>query len=374
MSLNKKTPIKKKSSLTHLLTLIVIACIGVVGGFSFKHFSKDTFSNGKGAEINGSKPPSLKIPETKLNNDTKLSKAKITKPLAKNKLKKSSEKKSPLIVLKKINRELKPREISNKSNNSFKRTQPLQKANPDTIPNWKKYAVQVELTGDSQIVVIFDDMGVDQIHSKIVTDLLAPLTLSYLPYSRNIKEQTQRAANNGHELLMHIPMEPINHKIDPGPNVLLDGIPEDELLHTLRWNLNQFTKFVGVNNHMGSNFTSNYSLMKIVFRELKQRGLFILDSLTSNNSKGEIVAKSLNLPFVKRDLFIDHVDDKIAIKKQLLQVEKISQARGFAIAICHPRETTINIIRPWLLTLKKKGFQLIPLSAVIASKFLSKNK
>jgi len=374
MSLNKKTPIKKKSSLTHLLTLIVIACIGVVGGFSFKHFSKDTFSNGKGAEINGSKPPSLKIPETKLNNDTKLSKAKITKPLAKNKLKKSSEKKSPLIVLKKINRELKPREISNKSNNSFKRTQPLQKANPDTIPNWKKYAVQVELTGDSQIVVIFDDMGVDQIHSKIVTDLLAPLTLSYLPYSRNIKEQTQRAANNGHELLMHIPMEPINHKIDPGPNVLLDGIPEDELLHTLRWNLNQFTKFVGVNNHMGSNFTSNYSLMKIVFRELKQRGLFFLDSLTSNNSKGEIVAKSLNLPFVKRDLFIDHVDDKIAIKKQLLQVEKISQARGFAIAICHPRETTINIIRPWLLTLKKKGFQLIPLSAVIASKFLSKNK
>ncbi len=45
-------------------------------------------------------------------------------------------------------------------------------------------------------------------------------------------------------------------KIKPGPNALTVDLPEEEIRRRLGWALDAFEGYVGINNHMGSRFTS----------------------------------------------------------------------------------------------------------------------
>lgn len=245
-------------------------------------------------------------------------------------------------------------------------TEPVSEdAAPKIIQKWQQNAVTINTDGRPKIAIVFDDMGVDRRRSKRATELPGPLTLSYLTYGNDLAQQTRDARGAGHELMMHIPMEPTSATVDPGPNVLLSGMGEEELLKNLRWNLDQFDGYIGVNNHMGSRFTSNLAGMKIVLKELKRRGLLFLDSVTSAQSQGRKAAKQVGIPFIVRNVFLDHVDDLEEINQRLRQVEQLALKQGHVVAIGHPRETTLKAIIPWLETIEERGFQLVPLSTLI---------
>ena len=216
-----------------------------------------------------------------------------------------------------------------------------------------------------RIVLVIDDLGVDKSRTARTIQLPGPLTLSFLTYANGLGDQTRAAREAGHELWMHIPMEPGSTDVDPGPNVLLTGTPEAELLNSLNWNLEQFSGYVGINNHMGSRFTADRTGMLTLMKELKKRGLFFLDSVTSGKTVGRKVARAAGVPFASRNVFLDHQDDVRGIEKRLKEVEKLARQTGAAIAIGHPREATLKALIAWLDKIEGRGFRLVPLSAVI---------
>ncbi len=237
------------------------------------------------------------------------------------------------------------------------------------LPAWKRYAVAVAgAAGRPRIAIVIDDLGIDKPRTARAISLPGPLTLSFLTYATDLKQQTRDARSAGHELLMHIPMEPGSTDVDPGPNVLLTGVPPQELLASLNWNLDQFGGYVGVNNHMGSRFTADLAGMTIVMEVLKKRNLLFLDSITAGNSQGRKAARKFGVPFAGRNVFLDHVDDVGEIKKRLEEVERLARRTGAAIAIGHPREATLQALLPWLKGIEAKGFQLIPLSATLKTR------
>ena len=65
-----------------------------------------------------------------------------------------------------------------------------------------------------------------------------------------------------------------------------------------------------------------------------------------------------------RDVFLDNEPDKERIQAQLLELEKISRRRGYAIGIGHPYDATVAALSEWLDTLPDKGIVLVPLSKV----------
>ena len=73
-------------------------------------------------------------------------------------------------------------------------------------------------------------------------------------------------------------MQPSLTDVDPGPNALLRGLSEDEIRERIAWSLSQFEGYVGINNHMGSAFSTWDEGMAVVLQELRDRGLFFLDS------------------------------------------------------------------------------------------------
>ena len=186
-----------------------------------------------------------------------------------------------------------------------------------------------------------------------------------MAYAEDLMQQTQKARAKGHELMLHVPMEPSSSSINPGLNVLLSGMPEDELLKNITWSLDQMTGYVGINNHMGSRFTSDRASMKIVVSALKAQGYMFLDSVTSSKTVAHDIARQGGIPYAVRNVFLDHKDDLAAIKTQLRRTEQIAKRTGVAIAIGHPRDNTIEALREWLPDLNERGFQLVPISAVV---------
>jgi len=241
----------------------------------------------------------------------------------------------------------------------------LQQADAAALPAWQRYALPVTLSDKPLIVVVIDDVGLDRRRARQTVDLPGPLTLSYMAYAEDLTQQTQKARAKGHELMLHVPMEPSSSTINPGPNVLLSGMPEDELLKNIAWSLDQVSGYVGINNHMGSRFTSDRTSMKTVVGALKARGYLFLDSVTAGKTVAHDVAREGGIPYAVRNVFLDHKDDLATIKTQLRRTEQIAKRTGVAIAIGHPRDNTIEALQEWLPNLEERGFQLVPISSVV---------
>ena len=230
---------------------------------------------------------------------------------------------------------------------------------------WLRHAVSVDLSSDRpKIAVVIDDLGLSQSRTKATMALPGPLTMAFLPYANNLDSQTKDARDAGHELLVHIPMQPISDSQDPGPKALRTDLTSDEMLRRLRSALASFDGYVGINNHMGSKFTSDTKGMLVVLQELKRRGLMFLDSQTSNNSVAGDLAASLDMPNAKRSVFIDHDQDANSVRRSLNQLEVTARHFGVAVGIGHPHRVTLDALAEWLPGLAERGFDLIPISAV----------
>lgn len=218
--------------------------------------------------------------------------------------------------------------------------------------------------GKAVIAIVIDDVGLDVAGSRRAVALPGFITLSYIPYSQHLQDQAKEARNAGHELLLHMPMQPVGHE-DPGPGALIVGLPMDELRHRFDAALASFTGFDGMNNHMGSKFTADTEGMEMVIDELQQRHLFYLDSRTSLQSVGAKVAKERGLPTVSRDVFLDDVISVSAIQAQLEQAEHVAKRKGYAIAIGHPHTATLQALEEWIPDVQRRGFTLVPVNSLV---------
>ena len=237
------------------------------------------------------------------------------------------------------------------------------------LPRWRQFAVATTapLVQDVPLIaIVIDDMGVDKKRSGLAIDLPAPLTLSFLTYATQLESQTERARGRGHELMLHVAMEPGSKTADPGPNALLTTLSDAELKRRLEWSFLRFSTYVGVNNHMGSKFTANRKAMRIVIEEIKRRGLLFLDSRTSGRTVGAKLAREMGVPVAERNIFIDHENTIEAVHAQLRKVEQLARTTGAVIAIGHPRDVTIRALQEWLAGIEAKGFKLVPLTTIVA--------
>ncbi|ASG20753.1 divergent polysaccharide deacetylase family protein [Nitrospirillum viridazoti] len=218
----------------------------------------------------------------------------------------------------------------------------------------------------ARIVLVIDDLGVDRPRSTRAVALPGPVTTAWLPYAHDLADQTRAAKAAGHELIVHVPMEPVG-KADPGPGALTVNLSDEEVQRRLEADLASFDGYVGINNHMGSRFTANEGKLSIVLAELSRRGLMFLDSRTTPDTKGPELAARYRLPLVSRDVFLDDDQSPKAVQAMLAKVEEVARRHGTAVAIGHPHDVTLTALEHWLPTLAAKGFTLVPLTAVIAA-------
>lgn len=235
-----------------------------------------------------------------------------------------------------------------------------------SLPAWKKYAQPSHVPpGMSKIAIIIDDVGIDRKRSIEAIALPAPVTLAFLPYAHRVDSLAVLARESGHELLVHMPMEPMDGDLDPGQGVLTGAMTPPVFAQTLAHNLAAIEGYVGINNHMGSRLTMDSAVMDRLMETLRARGLAFVDSRTTAQTIAAKSAQAHGLPYAERNVFLDHVPGIENVRQQLEVLEKTAREKGFAIAIGHPKDDTLTALRAWIPGLAERGFALVSITAVL---------
>jgi uncharacterized protein len=216
-----------------------------------------------------------------------------------------------------------------------------------------------------RIALVIDDAGIDAERSARAIRLRPGVTISFLPYAPSVRQQIAAAREAGHEVLAHVPMQPLDGRHDPGPNTLVVGQSREELRRALDASLRLVPPVVGINNHMGSRFTGDRAGMDALFAELAQRGLLFLDSRTVEHTVARASARAHGVPYAQRDVFLDHIEKPDAVRRQLELLERQAREHGVAVGIGHPRDVTLQALEQWLPALEARGFAIVPVSAVV---------
>ena len=226
--------------------------------------------------------------------------------------------------------------------------------------------------GEPVIAVVIDDLGHNPAHARRVMDLPQPTTMAFLPYPDPTPSLARDAVREGHEVILHMPMEPLGDA-DPGPGALLVELPASELVDRVNRALDRVPGAVGVNNHMGSRFTNDAAAMGVVLEQLKEHGLFFVDSVTAPETAIREAASTLALPTAARDVFIDHVPTRRSIDAQLARAERMARQTGSVIAIGHPGEHTLAALETWMPQAAGRGLRFVPVSDIVARRLCARS-
>lgn len=227
-----------------------------------------------------------------------------------------------------------------------------------------KKVPKVPVVIKGRIAIVIDDWGYNLNNLDILAQIKYPLTISILPnlsYSRKTAEELQK---RGLEIILHLPMEP-KEKYRLEKNTIMTSMSEGTIKNIIEQDLNNIIYAKGVSNHMGSRATEDSGIMEIVFKQLKKRHLYFLDSLVSSNSICYDLAKKMNLRFAKRDVFLDNKEEPEYIKQQIYKLKTRARIYGQAIGIGHDQKTTLEVLKEAIPSIEKEGYKFVFVSELV---------
>jgi hypothetical protein len=230
------------------------------------------------------------------------------------------------------------------------------------VSRWKLREVRRIL----HAAIVIDDLGENLEAARQLLALPYPLTFSVLPHLRNSVETALEARRAGHEVMLHLPMEPeAGSHVSPGEGEIRVGMTSFEIEHILQSDLASVPHAAGVNNHMGSRATADPRLMAAVMRLLAGRHLYFVDSRTTAASVALEAARQQGLPAFYRSVFLDDTESVPYTLGQLRRFRHILEDQGAALAIGHPYPTTIAALTKFLPELERDDVELAPASQLL---------
>lgn len=217
----------------------------------------------------------------------------------------------------------------------------------------------------SRLAIVIDDAGNNLQELRPYLDFPAPLTFAVLPQLRHSASAAELIRSHGHEVILHLPMAAVSG-LYPGPGTISAELSDAEILHLLESNFASISGAAGTNNHMGSATTADARVMDAVMAYLADTGRFFVDSRTTSRSVAGAYATKYGVPFMARDVFLDHDRSPAAIRSALHKGLDVARKQGYAVLIGHSSVSEVaEALREVYPELKRQGYVVVPLSELI---------
>lgn len=232
------------------------------------------------------------------------------------------------------------------------------------------YARSYDMAADPRpkVALVVGGLGFGKALTDAVLEKMpADVTLAFTPQAPAVAGDVAAARAKGHEVLMELPMEPQDYpSTDPGLHTLtIDADAKNTL--RLKWLMSRATGYAGVINTFGEKFLAAKDEAQFVMGETAQRGLFFLESGTSNASVARSAAGNAGAPYARADVVIDKAPAREAIDAALDGLEASAKRRGVAIGVAGALPNTIDRVSAWIASLDEKGIALVPVSALVGA-------
>jgi len=215
-------------------------------------------------------------------------------------------------------------------------------------------------TGRAMLALVIDDFGNAMEGTEEMFHLPVPFTAAVMPFMPTTKADATAAHRLGHDVIIHMPMEP-NHgkKSWLGPGAITTDLSDEEIRKRIEDAVRDVPHAIGMNNHMGSKATADRRVMRIVLEVCKSHGLFFLDSRTTGDSVIPELGEQLGVPVIERNgVFLDEVYSYAHIAKQLVLLDKQLDELPASIAIGHvgpPGKKTAAALHEAIPRLERKA-------------------
>ncbi len=224
----------------------------------------------------------------------------------------------------------------------------------------------IHLKQAKRLCIVIDDLGYSRGRIEELMELGIPLTFAVLPRLSLSRKLAGEITGRGYQLILHQPMEPLDSTKRPGPGVLLVTMDKKEVIKRLEENLATVPGAVGVNNHMGSRFTTDREKMQEFLLVLKKKNLFYLDSRTTSRTVGYALARELKVKSAINRVFLDLKKEDSFIEGQMEKVYRLLRKNDNVVAIGHIyNQTLVTVLSRWIPRFRKEGIELVFLSEIV---------
>ena len=187
------------------------------------------------------------------------------------------------------------------------------------------------------LVFVIDDAGMNAEYTKRYASLPFPLTIAVLPKLSHSKDCAYIVRSSGKELILHQPMQSLNHNLDPGPGKISVDMSFSQISSIINENLAEIGPGVkGLNNHEGSEVTEDVLRIGAVLDVCLENKIYFLDSRTTANTKAPQAALERDMTiFEKSGPYIDNIVSREAMLKEIYKSLEAANKNGSAIVIAH---------------------------------------
>lgn len=214
------------------------------------------------------------------------------------------------------------------------------------------------------MAIVFDDAGGNLADVEEIIAIGRPVTVAVLPGLRYSAEVSERAQAAGLEVILHLPLEPMDGTKALGPGGVTVAMGEAEIQAAVRAGLASVPGATGVSNHMGSRATADRRVMRVVMGVVQERGLFFLDSRTTAHSVAGAVAAEIGIRSTSRAVFLDNEDEPAAIRREIRRLIETALSQGEAVAVAHAQRHTPRVVAEMLSEFDRAGVSFVRVSAV----------
>lgn len=192
----------------------------------------------------------------------------------------------------------------------------------------------------AKLAIIIDDVGTDEQAQKIAA-LPVRVTPSIFPPEYQRKD-TRSLARGFEHYAIHLPMEASSAKNNSATLRASDNY--EKLRGVIAKLRADFPNAKFINNHTGSKFTADERAMQNLLRAMNEHGFLFIDSRTSPATKAKAAMNELGMRYVHRDVFLDNQNSVAAVRKKLREAVALAKKQGYAIAIGHPKSSTLRAL------------------------------
>jgi polysaccharide deacetylase 2 family uncharacterized protein YibQ len=215
-----------------------------------------------------------------------------------------------------------------------------------------------------RVAIVIDDVGYDIPLLQEFLQLEIALTISILPNLPDSKKSARLASKAGREVILHMPMQP-ERNLPMDSSFITVDLSSGEIEKRIEKALRSVPGAAGMSNHMGSLATQDRRVMDAVMSTIAKHNLFFLDSLTSPKSVACESARARGIPCLKRDVFLDNLDDANYVFEQVKKLVAIAKMKKKAIGIGHLKETTLEGLKLAIPYLEEEQIEVVPLSDLL---------
>jgi polysaccharide deacetylase 2 family uncharacterized protein YibQ len=230
------------------------------------------------------------------------------------------------------------------------------------------YAEDEDHQVKKELAIVIDDFGNNMKGTEEMLNLPVPITAAIMPFMPTSRDDAIKAHKKGHDVIIHMPLEPKRGKKSwLGPGAITTNLSDEEIRKRVVSAIETIPYAVGMNHHMGSKATEDERVMRIILEECKKHGLFYLDSKTSGKSVVKKLAEELQVPYLENNMFFDHIYSNQHIQKQATRLVDNLNKKDEYIAIGHvgiSGPAVVSVLKQYIPVYQKDAV-IVPLSTLV---------